>query len=342
MKRERPSSGEGVPTILVAPDSFKGTYSAAEVAAAIARGVRAGGAEALEMPVADGGEGTLEAILAAKDGEERRDRVSGPTGTPVHAAWGWVADERLAIIEAAQACGLHLSGLTAADALRATTAGVGELILRAVDAGARRVIVAVGGSATSDGGSGALRALGERLLPDGVRVEVLVDVNVPFERAAEVFARQKGADERTVEVLSARLAAQGAALAERFGRDPRGRPRTGGAGGLSGALWAALDATLVSGADAVLDLLGIDARLRGADALIVGEGCLDVQTLQGKIVSVLAARAGAVPRYAVVGRDELPPADRARLGVHGVWTAPDPSRMEAAGRAITARVLHGG
>jgi glycerate kinase len=324
--------------IVVAPDSFKGTYTAGQVAAAVAGGIRSRGVEAIEAPVADGGEGTLNALLRTLEGERRWATVSGPFGTPIDASWGWVAEKELAIVESAEACGLHLSGRTPRDAIRASTAGVGELIRLAAEAGARRIAVAIGGTATTDGGTGALAALQGATLA-GVHIEVLSDVSVSFEKAAEIFAGQKGADDTTIQLLSERLAAQAESFSSRYGRDPRGIPRTGGAGGLSGALWAAFGADLLSGADAVLDLVGFDAMLAGAAGVVVGEGCLDAQTLEGKIVSAIIRRSGSRPVYAVAGSVRLSAAEETSLQLQGIWTATDERLMSVAGREIAERVV---
>ena len=180
---------------LVAPDSFKGTFSAREVAAAIATGLRAAGCEADELPVADGGEGTMEAIVATLGGELHTISAADPLGRPVEASFALLADGR-AIVETAQASGLGLVAEDERDAWAASTRGTGELIAAAVEAGADRVIVSVGGSATMEGGAGALEALEEA----GVTVEldVLCDTRVPFEQAPSVFGPQKGADPEMV------------------------------------------------------------------------------------------------------------------------------------------------
>ncbi len=285
---------------LVAPDSFKGTFSAREVAAAIAEGLRAGGREAHEMPVADGGEGTMEAIVSSAGGELRSLRVSDPLGRPVEASFALLEDGR-AIVETAQASGLGLVDEGERDAWAASTRGTGELIAAAAEAGAERVIVTVGGSATTDGGAGALEALEEA----GVTIEldVLCDVRVPFEQAPSVFGPQKGADPEMVERLEKRLDE----LAATFERDPRGEPMTGAAGGLSGGLWGRRGARLQHGASFVLDLLGFDERMRGSAFVVTGEGRIDSQTMKGKIVGELATRCrqGGVACHALVGKNEL-------------------------------------
>jgi glycerate 2-kinase len=314
---------------LVAPDSFKGTFSAREVAAAIARGLRAGGRQAHEMPVADGGEGTMEAIVSTLGGELRRVTASDPLGRPVEASFALLDDGR-AIVETAQASGLSLVADGERDAWAASTRGTGELIVAAVEAGAERVIVTVGGSATTDGGAGALEALDEA----GVTVEldVLCDVRVPFEQAPSVFGPQKGADPQMVERLEARLDE----LAARLTRDPRGEPMTGAAGGLSGGLWAQHGARLQHGASFVLDIIGFDERMRRSAFVVTGEGRIDSQTLQGKIVGELATRCrqGGVACHAVVGKIELDEFSARILDLASLSEATTLEELEEAGRRL--------
>jgi glycerate 2-kinase len=287
---------------LVAPDSFKGTFGAAEVAEAIAVGVEAAGGEADRCPVADGGEGTMEVLLGALGGEQRVVQVHDPLRRPVAASFAILGDGETAVVEMARASGLPLLAPAERDAERADTYGTGELIAAAIAAGATRVVVGVGGSATSDGGRGALEALRASEAAIAAGIEVLCDVQTPFEDAARVFAPQKGADAAAVERLSARLDA----LAAELPRDPRGVPMTGCAGGLSGGLWA-YGAELRRGAELVLGALGFDDRLARADAVVSGEGRLDSQSLEGKIVGTIAARcAGAAkPLHLIVGQDAL-------------------------------------
>lgn len=289
----------GMKRFLVAPDSFKGTFGAAEVAEAIAGGIEAAGGEADRCPVADGGEGTMAVLLRALGGERRSVGVHDPLRRPIEAEYALLDDGKTAVVEMAQASGLSLVAPEERDAERADTYGTGELIAAAVASGARRVLVAVGGSATTDGGRGAIEAL----RGSEVEIEVLCDVQTPFEDAAHIFAPQKGADPATVERLSARLDA----IAAELPRDPRGVPMTGCAGGLSGGLWA-YAAELRPGAEFVLDALGFDARLARADAVISGEGRFDSQSLEGKVVSAIAARCAAAgkPLHLLVGQNAAP------------------------------------
>jgi glycerate kinase len=314
---------------LIAPDSFKGTFSASEVAAAIASGLRAAGREAVELPVADGGEGTMEVLVGALGGELRTVTASDPLGRPVEAAFALLPDGT-AVVETAQASGLGLVDERERDAWAATTRGTGDLIVAAADAGAERVIVTVGGSATTDGGAGAVEALDEA----GVQVEldVLADVRTPFEQAARVFGPQKGADPSMVKRLERRLHRQ----AEGYLRDPRGERMTGAAGGLSGGLWAQHGARLLPGAAYVLDAIGFDGRMRAAAFVVTGEGQLDGQTLQGKIVGEVATRCrqGGVACHAVVGRNALEPFQERILDLASVTEAGTRDELVEAGRSL--------
>ncbi len=316
--------------VLVAPDAFKGTFSAAQVAAAIGRGLEAEGLRADLCPVADGGEGTLAVLLTALGGESRGGRAQDPLGRSRPAGFALLEDGGTALVEVAEASGLPLVGPpTPATAWAASSRGTGELIVAAVREGAAVVLVAAGGSATSDGGAGALEAIEAAGGLRGAQLVVLCDVTVAWEACARVFAPQKGADPATVTRLEARLDA----LAARLPRDPRGVPGTGAAGGLAGGLWAAHGAVLEPGAPWVLDALGVDARLAAARAIVVGEGRLDAQSFEGKVVGELARRAAAAaaPCHAIVGSaadDAVPD------GLASVRVAGDLAALEAAGRAL--------
>ena len=340
------SSGSGGPLpALVAPDSFKGTFSASEVAAAIADGLRDAGREAVELPVADGGEGTMQVLVTALGGEVRTVTVSDPLARPVEASFALLPDGS-AVVEMAQASGLSLVDEADRDPWAASTRGTGELIAAAAEAGAAPIVVTVGGSATTDGGAGALEALRDAgFVPSvesaggaahrgrgEVELHVVCDVRVPFEDAPGVFGPQKGADASMVMRLERRLDE----LAESFPRDPRGVPMTGCAGGLSGGLWAALGAELLPGAPYVLDAIGFDARMRGSAFVVTGEGRLDDQTLQGKIVGEVATRCrqGGVACHAIVGRDELDPFEERIIDLASVTEATTLSELKLAGAAL--------
>jgi glycerate 2-kinase len=321
----------GVPTaVLVAPDSFKGTFSASQVAHAAGRGLEAAGVPVDLCPVADGGEGTLDALILALDGETRSAAVADPLGRTVQAAFG--LRDAVAILETAAASGLGLVSPSERDVVAASTRGTGELILAAIEAGAQTVYLGVGGSATSDGGAGAIQAIRDGGGLDGARLVVLCDVRTPFEEAAKVFGPQKGASPAQVARLTKRLHAQ----AGRLERDPRGLPMTGAAGGLAGGLWAAFGAELVPGASFVLDAVDFDPRMRAARAVLTGEGKIDQQSLAGKLVSEIATRARqtGVPCYAIVGTSELDAFGARILDLQAVIEAGTLLDIEAAARRL--------
>jgi glycerate kinase len=325
----------GIPsTVLVAPDSFKGTLSANQVADALGRGLAAAGAPVDLCPIADGGEGLLAALTPALGLEPVTVTVDDPLGRPVQAAFGLAADDGgTAVVEMAAASGLSLVAETERDAFAASTFGTGQLIIAARQAGARVIYVGVGGSATTDGGAGAIRAIGESL---DARLVVLCDVRTAFEDAPGLFGPQKGASPDDVTRLRRRLVA----LATRLPRDPRGLPMTGAAGGLAGGLWAAFDAGLVAGAPFVLDAIGFDARMRAARAVVTGEGRLDQQSLAGKVVSEVATRSrqSGVPCHAVVGSDALDSFGKRILDLQVVLEAGTSNALERAGRELAGRL----
>lgn len=286
----------------------------------MARGLERAGHAADLCPVADGGEGTMEVLLLALGGETAAATVADPFGRPVRAGFALLEEGGTALVEVAQASGLGLVAEHERDAERASSRGTGELIAAAVDAGAEVVLVAAGGSATTDGGAGAIAAIDEAGGLRGARLVVLCDVRTPFEQAAPRFAPQKGADPHAVARLERRLHE----LAERLPRDPRGVPLTGAAGGLSGGLWARYGAVLEPGAAFVLDAVGFDERARGT--VLTGEGRLDATTLEGKVVAEVARRAHG-PVHAIVGQDALGPE---ALGLAGVQTASTLAEIEAA------------
>jgi glycerate kinase len=318
--------------VLVAPDAFKGTLTAAEATAAIALGIRRAGGEAEECPVADGGEGTLDVLAAVLGGESRAATCQDPLGRPVEARWDWLAQSRTAIVEMAQASGLALLDQAELNAEGATSAGTGELLLAARDAGAREAILAIGGTATSDGGAGALTAIERAGGLGEMRLVLACDVSIPFERAAIVFGPQKGATPEAVERLTGRLKE----MAEALPRDPRGLPMTGAGGGLAGALWAVHGAEIRSGAGLVLEAVGFDRRLSEASAVVIGEGCLDGQSRHGKIGGEIYDRALQldVPVHAIAGSQDteavgLEWGDLASLQIAGTRAA-----LEDAGAAL--------
>jgi glycerate 2-kinase len=324
------------PPVVLAPDSFKGTFRAVEVAAALERGLESAGWTCDRCPVADGGEGTMEALLLALGGETAAADVHDPLGRPVRAGFALVEAGGTAIVETAAASGLVLVAEGERDPLAASTAGTGELIAAAVDTGAQVILVGVGGSATTDGGAGAGAAIERAGGLRGARLVVLCDVRTPWERAAEVFGPQKGADPEMVRRLARRLRDR----AGRLRRDPRGVTMSGAAGGLAGGLWATFDAKLVPGAAFVLDTLGFDARAHASRAVVTGEGRLDRQTLAGKAVGEVAVRCRqrGVPCHAVVGSDDLPPFEHRLLDLATVDEATTLAEIEAAARALGERL----
>jgi glycerate kinase len=245
-----------------------------------------------------------------------------------------------AIVETAEASGLHLVAEDERDPLAASTYGTGELIVAAVRAGAQVVMIGVGGSATTDGGSGAIRAIEEGGGLRGARLVVLCDVRTPWERAAEVFGPQKGADPESVKRLARRLRDR----ARRLPRDPRGVPMTGAAGGLAGGLWATFGAKLEPGARVVLDALGFDARARASRAVVTGEGRLDSSTLQGKAVGEVSVRCrqAGVPAHAIVGQNALDLFDRRILDLETIQEAGDAQEIEAAAESLGLDLAGGG
>jgi glycerate kinase len=321
--------------IVIAPDSFKESISAPAAAEAIARGVKAAfpGAQTVCVPMADGGEGTVEAVLAATSGEARMQTVNDALGHKVDAAWGMLADGT-AVIEMAAASGLELIAPARRDPMRASSHGVGELILAALDAGARHIILGLGGSATNDAGAGMLTALGARLLDaeghslppgggalariaaidvrgldarlSGTRIDVASDVDNPLcgpQGASHVFGPQKGATPEQVRELDQALERFADICARSLGVDHRDAPGAGAAGGLGFAAKAFLDARFRPGVDIVAELGGLAQAVEGATLVFTGEGRMDAQTLRGKTPAGVAriARQAGVPVVALAG-----------------------------------------
>ena len=284
--------------IVAAPDKFRGTASAAQIARAIAMAAEQTGATADAAPMADGGEGTLEVV----GGANRSTTVTGPLGDPVDAPWR--LHRHTAVIEMARASGLALVGdAEANDPLGATTYGTGELIEAAVERGARRVLVGVGGSATTDGGLGALRALYPTQRLKGVELAVACDVRTRFTDAATVFGPQKGAGPTQVELLRRRLERLSQVYAETYGVAVNDIEGSGAAGGLAGGL-ACVGAELCNGFELLAEEVDLYGRIEGADLVVTGEGALDDTSLQGKVVGGVGemAAAAGVPVLTVVGR----------------------------------------
>ncbi len=296
--------------LVAALDKFRGTAPAAEVAGAAAGAARAAGWSADAVPLSDGGEG----LLGAVGGTPRWSTVHGPLGEAVHAEWRWLEPDT-AVIEMAQAAGRDLLEQPEGDdPLRASTRGVGELIVAAVAAGARHLVVGCGGSATTDGGWGAVEAVGSPAALAGVELEVATDVTTPFGAAARVFGPQKGATPDQVQTLGRRLEALAARYRATFGVDVAQVPGAGAAGGLAGGL-VALGGRIVGGFDVVADAVDLVARLERADLVVTGEGHLDATSLEGKVVGGVLARARGRPVLCVVGDADPGVLDRLGPGV---------------------------
>ncbi len=307
--------------ILIAPQEFKGSLSAVEAAQAMAEGLGRAlpGVELDLAPMADGGPGTVEALVSAAGGRRLTSTVAGPLGRPVEAAWGLVEEGPTAVIEMAAASGLVLLRPQERDARRAGTYGTGRLIAAALDAGCRRLIIGLGGSATNDGGAGMAQALGVRLndaegrdLPAGgaalarlARIDVsgldkrlrhcrvlgATDVTNPLcgpHGASAVYGPQKGASPSDVEELDAALAHYAAVIERDLGKRVSEVPGAGAAGGAGAGLIAFLDAELRPGAELVAEAVGLERRIAAADLVVTGEGRLDAQTAYGKTVATVA------------------------------------------------------
>lgn len=322
--------------ILLVPDSFKGTLSSRQVCQVMSGQLRRffPQAQVKSIPVADGGEGSVEAFLAAAGGERRTRTVTGPFGEPVEAFYGILGDGRTAVIEMAACAGLPLAE-GRLNPERATTYGVGELLLAAKEAGCTKAILGLGGSCTNDGGAGAAAALGAKFtradgaafIPtggtlgeiaaldvspvaqalQGMELTAMCDIDNPLygdAGAAAVFAPQKGADAAMVARLDAGLRHLGQVSARCLGRDFSHLPGAGAAGGLGFGMAAFCGAQLRMGIDAVLDAVGFDSLLPGTDVVFTGEGKIDSQSARGKVVSGVAARCrkAGVPVVAVVGQ----------------------------------------
>jgi glycerate 2-kinase len=286
--------------VLAALDKFRGTATAAQACAAVGHACWELGHDCLERPVADGGEGTLDVL----GGPNRTSTVTGPLGDPVRAEWR--LSRGTAVIEMARASGLALvGGATGNDAIAASTQGTGELIDMALDAGAKRIIVCLGGSATTDGGLGAVRAITAPHRLRGIELLVGCDVHTRFLDAAEVFGPQKGATAAQVELLRRRLRRLAQAYREEYGKDVTELPGAGAAGGLAGGL-VALGGRLLPGFELVADELDLVDVVAGVDVVITGEGYLDQQSFEGKVVGGMQAlaRSAGVPVGALVGDAE--------------------------------------
>ncbi|NQW17772.1 MAG: glycerate kinase [Chloroflexi bacterium] len=322
--------------IVIAPQGFKGSLTGLEVARSIEKGVKAVFPDAITdlVPVADGGDGTLQSLVDATGGKVISTRVTDPLGREIYADWGSLGDGETAVIEMARSSGLALLALNELNPLATTTYGVGQLAKEALDSGHTRFIIGIGGSATNDGGAGMMEALGAKLLdssgnplpPGGAalaninkidmsgldqrfrdaHIEVACDVNNPLcgpDGASAVFGPQKGATPEMVEELDAALSQFASIIEHDLGSDIRTAPGAGAAGGLGAGLMAFANADLKAGVDIVLDAIDIDSHLVDADLVITGEGQIDHSTIFNKSPVGVAARAAnlGIPVIAIAG-----------------------------------------
>ncbi len=353
--------------IAVAPNAFRGSLSAIQAAEAISAGLRRSALASPEivlMPLADGGDGTLDVLLHGLGGERVCYTVTGPLGSPVQAAMGLLTGGDTAVIEIAQASGVELIPRPQRNPLIATTYGTGELIRIALERGCRRILIGIGGSATVDGAAGCVQALGARLLDDSgadiprggsglsrlasidvsglspllksAEIIVLHDVTNPLigpDGAARVFGPQKGATPAIVETLEANLSHFAAIIRRDLGIDITTMPGGGSAGGLGAGLPAFLGARLAPGGPTIIELLGYERQFAGVDLVITGEGKLDTQTSGGKAVKSIAqsARRAGIPVIALAGRLDADSAALNEMGIHAAWSIiPEPCTLHEA------------
>ncbi len=352
--------------ILIATDSFKDALPAAEVCEAIAAGIRRVVPQAAieQLPLADGGEGTAEILTAHRGGEMIEREVHDPLLRPIKARYGWVAEEALAFVDMAQASGLPLLETNERNPLKTSTFGTGELVLDACRRGARKIVLGIGGSATNDGGMGLAAALGYRFLdqkgevlaPVGeqlehikkiddshvrfdagpVKVEVITDVDNPLcgpRGATRVYAPQKGATPPMVEELERGMRHFGELLENYSGKSLMETAGAGAAGGLGAGAVAFMEAELVPGIEAVMDLTRFSERLESVDLIITGEGRLDTQTLHGKLIQGICRRAKAfgLPVIALCGSLEAEQEALAHMGLAAAFSIlPGPMGLQEA------------
>lgn len=341
--------------ILIATDSFKDALPSPDVCRAIGRGLRLAAPEAdiVEFPLADGGEGSAEILVFHSRGERITLTVKDPLFRPVEASYGLSGDRQTAYIEMAQAAGLQLLRPKERNPMKTTTLGVGELVWDAMKQGARRIVLAIGGSATNDGGTGIATALGYEFLDEGgqpvtptgenlERIAQIDDTEVQFERneyriealcdvdnplfgpagAAHTYAAQKGAGEEDIRRLDQGLRHLAVILQEHYGRDFAHLPGAGAAGGLGAGAMAFLGARLRPGAEAIMEYTRFDEKLKGVDLVITGEGKIDGQTLHGKLIHAVAQRAkqAGIPTIALCGTLEAMPEQIRRIGLTAAFS----------------------
>ena len=341
--------------IIIAPDSFKESLSSLEVANQIEAGFREifQNAEILKLPVADGGEGTVEALITATGGEIRKVRVNGPLGDPVEAFYGICGNEKTAVIEMAAASGLALVPVAKRNPMLTSSFGTGQLISKALDDGLRHLIIGIGGSSTNDAGAGMLQALGVRLIDkQGVdipvgggnldrlmmidisqidsrlkkcQIEVACDVDNPMtgkRGASAVFGSQKGASPEMIKILDANLAHFARLIERDLGISIEKVPGSGAAGGMGGALLAFLNASLRPGVEIVLDAVDVKTLIKDADLVITGEGCIDGQSIFGKTPAGIAriAKQHGIPVIAIAGSLGTDAEKILDFGVHAIFS----------------------
>ena len=357
--------------ILIAPDKFKGTLNARQVAENIAKGLGdvLPDAQIEIIPMADGGEGTAEAICDARGCSWLECKAHDPLGREINARYGWIDQEKLAVIEMSEAAGMRRLSGSERDPIRATTLGVGEMLLDATKRGANEIIIGLGGSATNDGGFGMARALRfrfwgtgdkeikgvvdlallERIVrPKGreelkrPRIIAAVDVKNPLlgeNGATRVFGPQKGASKGDLDNLERALTRLADVVATEFGFDYREEAGTGAAGGLGFGLLSFCDATIRAGFEVVAEAVGLEAKMKNADLVITGEGSLDRQTLEGKTPSGVArlARKLGKPVFAIVGRASEDP--ELRNIFDGIYQNARPGMSEQENMKRAAKLL---
>ena len=352
--------------IVVAPDSFKGSISARDLCAAVCRGIHAADPkiDVIELPLADGGEGTVDNMVYSTQGETRLVQVNDPLGRPIRAAYGILGDHATVIIEMAQASGLPLLKPDERNPLITSSFGTGELVLHALNAGYRKFIIGLGGSATNDGGAGMLKALGAAfydqdgvLLPKGgasleklsyidlsgldKRLQestftIASDVNNPLcgaNGASTVFGPQKGATPEMVQRLDMALSRFADVVEKQLGIDVRHLPGSGAAGGMGAALLAFLHAEFKSGIELVMDAIHFEQKIQAADLIITGEGKLDEQTMAGKVIAGVCKKAKPyqIPTIAICGGRELTSEQMDEIGLlAGFSIVPKPCSLEQA------------
>ena len=360
--------------IIIAPDSFKGSLSAVEATEVIRQGIRAvmPEAETVGLPLADGGEGTVEALVTATHGRYLTTKVTGPLGEPVEARWGILGDDITGVIEMAAASGLPLVPPDKRNPLITTTYGTGELITAAVEAGCTKLIIGLGGSATNDGGAGMAQALGVKLLDaEGkpierggaalaklekidvskiderlcrLQVKIASDVSNPLcgpQGAAAIYGPQKGATPEMVETLDQALAHYAAVIARDLNLDLKDRAGAGAAGGLGAGLMAFLNAGMHRGVTLVLEAIGFEEYLESADLVITGEGRIDSQLQFGKALAGVGAlgRKHKVPVVAIAGAVEVDPDELLDFGIRATMPIVNRPLAEAEAMACAAELV---